>query len=283
MWRIASDRLCAPGIAMTTDAAALQVPLRIGATAEIAHRITPVATLVAAMIVIWYAAAVWLNAPQVIDRFARDERSWTARELIGATWSMERPVLPAPHQIAANFYETVFKMPIGSKRSLVYHAGITISATLLGFLFGSVLGIVLAVGIVHSRVLDRSLLPWIIASQTIPILAIAPMVVVVLGSVGLVGLLPKAFISMYLCFFPVTIGMVKGLRSPDPLQLDLMRTYSASQSQVLWKLRWPAATDFMFASLKVAVATSRCANPTRNTNATPTIEAMSNADQICTV
>jgi NitT/TauT family transport system permease protein len=70
------------------------------------------------------------------------------------------------------------------------------------------------------------------------------------------GLLPKAIISMYLCFFPVTIGMVKGLRSPDPLQLDLMRTYSATPVQVFWKLRWPAATSFLFASLKVAIAVS---------------------------
>jgi NitT/TauT family transport system permease protein len=150
----------------------------------------------------------------------------------------------------------VFQTAIDSKRSLVYHAGVTVSSTLLGFALGSVLGIVLAIGIVYSRVLDRSLLPWIIASQTVPILAIAPMVVVVLGSLGFVGLLPKAIISMYLCFFPVTVGMVKGLRSPDPLQLDLMRTYSANRSQVLWKLRWPAATEFLFASLKVAIATS---------------------------
>jgi NitT/TauT family transport system permease protein len=63
-------------------------------------------------------------------------------------------------------------------------------------------------------------------------------------------------ISMYLCFFPVTIGMVKGLRSPDPLQLDLMRTYSATQAQVFRKLRWPSATAFLFTSLKVAIATS---------------------------
>jgi hypothetical protein len=128
---------------MTTDAAALQVPLRIGATAEIAHHVAPVASVIVAVIVIWYAAAVWLNAPQVIDRFTRDEKVWTARALASATWSMERPVLPAPHQIAANFYETVFKTAIDSKRSLVYHAGVTISATLLGFVFGSVLGIVL--------------------------------------------------------------------------------------------------------------------------------------------
>ena len=97
-------------------------------------------------------------------------------------------------------------------------------------------------------------MPWIIASQTIPILAIAPMVIVVLGSLGFTGLVPKSLISMYLCFFPVTIGMVKGLTSPEPMQLDLMRTYNASTSQVLWKLRFPASVPFLFTSLKVAVA-----------------------------
>jgi NitT/TauT family transport system permease protein len=112
----------------------------------------------------------------------------------------------------------------------------------------------LAVAIVHVRALNRSLMPWIIASQTIPILAIAPMIIVVLGSMGMTGLIPKSLISMYLCFFPVTIGMVKGLTSPDPMQLDLMRTYNASTQQVLWKLRWPASVPFLFASLKVAIA-----------------------------
>ena len=99
-------------------------------------------------------------------------------------------------------------------------------------------------------------MPWVISSQTIPILAIAPMVVVVLGAIGLRGLVPKAIISTYLCFFPVTIGMVKGLRSPDPLQMDLMRTYSASRWQTFWLLRWPASVPFLFTSLKVAIAIS---------------------------
>jgi NitT/TauT family transport system permease protein len=99
-------------------------------------------------------------------------------------------------------------------------------------------------------------MPWIIASQTIPILAIAPMIIVVLGNFGFIGLLPKSIISMYLCFFPIVIGMVKGLRSPDPLQLDLMRSYSANPRQVFWKLRWPASVPFLFASLKVAIAIS---------------------------
>ena len=130
----------------------------------------------------------------------------------------------------------------------------TLSSALLGFAMGTVLGVVLAVAIVHLKTLQKSLLPWIVASQTIPILAIAPMIIVVLGSIGIVGILPKSLISMYLCFFPVTIGMVKGLTSPEVMQLDLMRTYNASAAQTLWKLRLPAALPFLFTSLKVAVA-----------------------------
>jgi NitT/TauT family transport system permease protein len=90
----------------------------------------------------------------------------------------------------------------------------------------------------------------------VPILAVAPIVIVVLGSLGLRGLLPKAIISAYLCFFPITIGVVKGLSSPDPIHRDLMRTWSATPWQVFWKLRWPSSVPFLFASLKVAVAIS---------------------------
>jgi NitT/TauT family transport system permease protein len=169
---------------------------------------------------------------------------------------MERPVLPAPDQIAVDLWKSTAELKVTSKRSLIYHTYITASATLVGFAFGALLGILLAAGIVHVQTLDRSLMPWIIASQTVPILAIAPMIIVILASVGVTGLVPKALISMYLCFFPVTIGMVKGLRSPDPLQMDLMRTYNASQWQVFWKLRVPASIPFLFTSLKVAVAIS---------------------------
>ena len=241
---------------MTTDAFALPALPRATGANRLAFHAMPVAAMLAFLIIGWYALAVGLNSMQVTDRFKRDGITWTTPQFLVATWSMERPVLPAPHQIAQDFYQTVFATPVTSKRSLVYHAGVTVSATLVGFIFGSILGIALAIGIIHLPVLDRSLLPWIIASQTVPILAIAPMVVVVLGNAGFTGLLPKAVISMYLCFFPVTIGMVKGLRSPDALQLDLMRTYSASRAQVFRKLRWPAATSFLFASLKVAIAGS---------------------------
>jgi NitT/TauT family transport system permease protein len=222
----------------------------------VGRRALPLLTVVAGLLLVWYVAAVWLNAPQLVERYEREGVVWTAERLVRDAYAMDRPVLPAPHQILAELDRTVLRTPIGSNRSLVYHAWVTLSSALVGFAFGTALGILLAVGIVHVRTLDRSLLPWIIASQTIPILAIAPMIVVVLASIGVTGLLPKALISTYLCFFPVVIGMVKGLRSPDPLQLDLMRTWNATPAQVLWRLRFPAALPFLFASLKVAVAIS---------------------------
>ena len=170
--------------------------------------------------------------------------------------SQERPRLPAPHQIVAELDKTVLATEPSSKRSLVYHGMVTLEATLIGFITGSLLGMLLAVMIVHAASLERSLMPWIIASQTVPIIALAPMIVVIMNQFDVTGLVPKATISAYLSFFPVTVGMVKGLRSPDPLQLDLMRTYSASRLQTFFKLRAPASVPFLFASLKVAVAAS---------------------------
>ncbi len=218
-------------------------------------RALPVLVVLGAIMVLWYLAALWLNAPRTIEQFQREDRAdYSIGELAAAAWSMERPVLPTPGQIAADIWKTTVDTRITSKRSLVYHASVTMSSTLVGFALGTVLGIAIAIGIVHVPTLDRSIMPWVIASQTIPILAIAPMIVVVLGNLGFTGILPKAVISAYLSFFPVTIGMVKGLRSPDPLQLDLMRTYSASRTQIFSKLRWPASLGFLFPSLKIGIA-----------------------------
>ena len=208
------------------------------------------------IVVIWYGAAVYLNSDVLIDKYERQKTEWKFQLLVSDSWSMGRPVLPAPHQIMKDMNKSLFEHKVTSKRSLIYHGGVTISSTLVGFVMGGVLGILLAIGIVHVPTLNKSVLPWIIASQTIPILAVAPMIIVVLGAIGLTGLLPKAFISAYLCFFPIVIGMVKGLRSPDPMHLDLMKTYNATQSQKFWKLRWPASTPFLFASFKVSIAIS---------------------------
>ncbi|GEO85582.1 MULTISPECIES: ABC transporter permease [Alphaproteobacteria] len=219
-------------------------------------RILPILTVVFAILVIWHIFVVYLNAPFVRDQAARANETISFSQLVERTFAQDRPVLPAPHQIAIELWDTTVNKAITSKRSLVYHAGVTLSATLLGFLIGTALGILLAVSIVHNRAIDRSLMPWVIASQTIPIIAIAPMVIVVLNAIGISGILPKALISTYLSFFPIVVGMVKGLRSPDTLLLDLMHTYNASPSQTFWKLRWPASMPYLFTSLKVAIAIS---------------------------
>ncbi len=235
----------------------------------------PVLTVVTVLVSLWYLMLIPMNSHQaaleaeragvvVSPETARDRRDlsgWAVAlrnpgPVLGGVWAQERPRLPAPHQVAIELWETTVEKKITSKRSLVFHGWITLSATLLGFAIGTVMGIVLAVGIVYNRAMDLSVMPWAIASQTIPILAIAPMVIVVLNSVGLQGLVPKSIISAYLSFFPVVVGMVTGLRSPDGSQMDLMRTYSAGGGQVFWKLRLPASLPYLFASLKIGIAAS---------------------------
>jgi NitT/TauT family transport system permease protein len=212
----------------------------------------PVTVISLALLVIWYGAAIPMNAVVAQSKIA--EAGGGLLNTLSVSWNFGRPVLPAPHQVLAEIWNTVFLIAPWKVKSLLFHCWVTLSSTLLGFILGVALGIGLAIAIVHSKLLNRALLPWIIVSQTIPILAIAPMIIVVLGSMGLTGLLPKSLISMYLCFFPVTIGMVKGLTSPDVFHLDLMRTYNSSKTEILWKLRFPAAVPFLFTSLKVAVA-----------------------------
>ncbi|WP_323803227.1 ABC transporter permease [Sulfitobacter litoralis] len=216
----------------------------------------PVLTVVGVLFALWYAAAVWLNSDWTYDKATRSGEVVTTTTLVADTWSQKKPKLPAPHQVASEIWDTTVMKKVTSKRSLVYHSWITLSATLLGFGMGTLLGVLLAVGIVFNRVMDMSVMPWVIASQTIPILAIAPMIIVVLNAVGVSGLLPKAMISMYLSFFPVVVGMVKGLRSPDQMQLDQMRTWHASTAQSFWKLRLPASMPYFFTSLKIAMAAS---------------------------
>ena len=184
--------------------------------------VIPVLTIVAAIFVIWYGAAIALNTAWAYDKAKRADVELSFGDLVADTWSQEKPRLPAPHQVGVEIWKTTVEKKVTSKRSLIYHSWITLSATLLGFALGTGLGIALAVGIVYNRVMDLSVMPWVIASQTIPILALAPMIIVVLNAIGISGLVPKAMISMYLSFFPVVVGMVKGLRSPEVMQLSLI-------------------------------------------------------------
>ncbi len=224
------------------------------------RNIGPILTVVAAIFVLWYAGAVALNAPWAYDKAKRANVEITFSEMVADTMQQKKPKLPAPHQVGKEIWKTTGEMVAKgrafSKRSLIYHSWITLSATLLGFALGTGLGVALSVGIVYNRTMDMSVMPWVIASQTIPILAIAPMIIVVLNAIGISGLLPKAVISMYLSFFPVVVGMVKGLRSPDHMMVDQMKTWSATKGQEFWKLRLPSSMPFLFPSLKVAMAAS---------------------------
>lgn len=218
------------------------------------RNLLPILTVLLAIVAIWYVAAIGMNSTWARDQAARAETRLSAGDLVIQTLTQERPVLPAPHQVAAGLWEGIAGQKITSKRSLVWHGWITLSATLTGFAIGSLAGILLAVGIVHDRAMDQSVMPWAVASQTVPILAIAPMVIVVFASAGITGLLPKAVIAAWLSFFPVLVGMVKGLRTPDRMQLDLMRSWSASRPQMFWRLRLPSSLPYLFASLKVGIA-----------------------------
>jgi len=128
----------------------------------------------------------------------------------------------------------------------------TFSEAIFGFAFGAALGLVLGAIFAHSPLLERGLLPYVVASQTVPILAIAPMVVIWLGA----GQLSVAVIAAYLTFFPVTINTLRGLQSPAAEQVELMRSYAASRWTILWKLRTPAALPYIFTALKVSATAS---------------------------
>ena len=215
----------------------------------------PVLTVLAAILVLWYAATIWMNSTWVFDQAERNGQTVTWAEVVPQTMAQDRPLLPPPHQVAANLWQGIAGQAITSKRSLVYHGFVTFRGTMAGFGLGILLGVGLAMAIVRYRVMDGSVMPWAIISQTIPIVALAPMILTLSNSMGIDGKeVPKAIISAYLSFFPVFVSMIKGLRSPDQMQMDLLKTYGAGEGAVFFKLRLPASLPFFFASLKVAVA-----------------------------
>jgi NitT/TauT family transport system permease protein len=139
---------------------------------------------------------------------------------------------------------------------MLVNAWSTFRVALGGFLLGGLLGFGLAVVFMQLPMLERGLMPYVIGSQTVPILAIAPMVVVGLGRMGAPSWAAKVTVAAYLTFFPVTIGMLRGLRAVSPMSLDLMRSYAASPAQVFWRLRLPSSLPYLFISLKVAASAS---------------------------
>jgi len=237
----------------------------------------PVLTVLLVIVGLWWAAVAPMNIRSALDQAERagaavlpegslarlDVSVWRLMadnpSQIGAGYSLDRPRLPTPAQVGSELWKTTGAMALNgramSRRSLIHHGWITLRSTLWGFLLGTTLGIVGAVAIVYSRVVDMSLMPCAIISQTVPIVALAPMIIVLSNQLGIDGRgVPKAIISAYLCYFPVLVGMVKGLRSPAPSELDLLKTYSASGMQSFLKLRLPASVPYLFTSLKVGIA-----------------------------
>ena len=237
----------------------------------------PVLTVLAAIVGLWFAAVAPMNIWQALDLAERGgtavepDDARTRSEMsafvlmaknpgeIARGYSLDRPRLPTPVQVGQELWKTTGAMALKgrafSKRSLIFHGWVTLQSTLFGFALGTLIGVLGAVGIVYSRTMELSVMPWAIISQTVPIVALAPMIIVLSSQVGIEGrAVPKAIISAYLCFFPVLVGMVKGLRAPGREQLDLLKTYNASGFETFLKLRLPTSVPYLFTSLKVGIA-----------------------------
>jgi NitT/TauT family transport system permease protein len=196
-------------------------------------------------------STVWANQYTIYSQAACGK---TALECF---YALPQHPVPFPHWIAQRVPAFFSKFPVTDERNIVRAVLYTSLGTLASLALGGFVGSVLAVLFVLFRPLERALLPWTIASQTIPIIALVPVMLLVLGNFGITvqtSLLPTAIIGAYICFFPVTISTVKGLRSVDPLILDLMRSYAASPLEVFRKIRFPAAVPFFFTGLKLGTA-----------------------------
>src|SRR5579872_2335375 len=141
--------------------------------------------------------------------------------------------------------------------TVLWHASLfTAKEAAVGLVIGGVVGFAIAVVLSQSRFLERGIIPYVVASQTIPLLAIAPMVVVGLGSKGIHDWLAVAVLAAYLTFFPVTINALRGLQSADPRAVELMRSYAAGRWRILWKLQAPASLPYLFAAFRIAAPLS---------------------------
>ena len=167
---------------------------------------------------------------------------------------LDRPVLPSPQQLLTELWGSTTSDPLTSRRNLLFHVWATLSTALLGIAMGVLLGATLAILVVEFPRFDAATMPWIVASQTVPTLAFAPIVVVLLGRMGIADMMQRAVIGAVIVFFPVTLGLVKGLRSVDPDLRDLMKTYAAPRWRLLVSVRLPSALPFLFPALKVASA-----------------------------
>jgi len=208
----------------------------------------PVLAVALVLVTLWYALGLYDNYG-----FAQQNAAPGAsfHDVLASAMNLPMPFVPLPHQVISDFLDGLNK-PLGSPQGLWLHMGTTGMEAGLGLLVGTALGLVIATIFVHSRPLEAAFLPYVVASQTVPVLALAPIVIGILG----ISLAAKVVVSAYLAFFSVTVSTVKGLKSADTLAYELMRSYAANPWQVYWKLRFPVALPYLLTGLKLAATAS---------------------------
>lgn len=153
-------------------------------------------------------------------------------------------LLPAPSAVGTQL--------VAIPGVLLAAAGYTLASAVTGYVAAALVGVALAVALAHSRLLERGLLPFFVASQAVPVIAFSAIVILWVGN----GLLSKIAIAFYLTFFPVTVGVVKGLQAPDPMSVALLRTFGAGAGRILWTLRFPTALPYLFVALRIGTTTA---------------------------
>lgn len=191
------------------------------------------------------------------SRYARYSRPACGATVMECFYALPQHPVPFPHWIAERFMPFVTRYPPADARNVMRATAYTSTGTMAGLALGGALGVLLAILFVAFRPLEQALLPWIIAGQTIPIIALVPVMLLVLGNFGITiqtSMLPTALVGAYLCFFPIAVSTSKGLRAVEPLALDLMKSYAATPLQLLLKVRLPAATPLLFTGMKLGMA-----------------------------
>jgi NitT/TauT family transport system permease protein len=188
---------------------------------------------------------------------------WEAFKWVGETTGLKLGTFVVNDRTLPHVHDIIGQLFEPSRRNgpllieVLWDAALfTAKEAAVGFALGASIGFALGVVLAHSRLLQRGFLPYIVASQTVPILAIAPMVVVWMGGRGFPDWFSVSVISAYLTFFPVAINTLRGLTSADPRALELMRSYAAGPLQILWKVRLPSSLPFLFAAFKISATAS---------------------------
>jgi len=238
----------------------LEIPVGERAGRSHARRVfdhaVPVLVVFILMMVAWYVAAAYFNLhylnvhEQDVDPAGWHRLPWL--DQLQRALSTGQPEMPTPVQTIADFLDRLRQGADAEGNGLVVDLFWTGRAAVFGFLLGAAIGVGLAVLFMTNRILAQSLMPFVVASQTIPIVALVPAIMVSLG----LGLRSEVLISAYLAFFSITVSTYKGLQSVQPVAFELMKSYAASPWQVFVKLRMPAALPFLFTGLKIGVTAS---------------------------